>query len=169
MRIEHRRRESGSAGTVVQISHMAKEQEDAPTQMRWQHSSIEPRANHRRRSPDALAVHARGDAGQDAPCPKPTRWEKHHRASNVNPLTQRRRWADPQADHERNIEERGCQSRMSSESPEDKRTDQPQGRKTSKSSAKPTKIKRPLIGRMAFPRDMQCHSNELARVDLYRT
>jgi len=33
-----------------------------------------------------------------------------------------------------------------------KGTDQPQGGKTSKSSAKPTKIKRPLLGRMAFPR-----------------
>jgi hypothetical protein len=41
---------------------------------------------------------------------------------------------------------------LNSEAPEDKRTDQRQGRKTSKSSAKPTKIKRPLLGRMAFPR-----------------
>jgi hypothetical protein len=69
-----------------------------------------------RRSPDALAVHARGDAAHDAHCPKPAHWKKHHRASKANPLTQRRRGADPQADHERNIEERGCQSRMSSES-----------------------------------------------------
>ncbi len=31
------------------------------------------------------------------------------------------------------------------------------------------KTKRPLLGRMACPRDMQCHSNELVGVDLYRT
>ena len=47
------------------------------------------------------------------------------------------------------------------ERPEDRKTDQPQGRKTSKSSAKPTKMKRrPLLGSW-LPRHMQCHSNEL--------
>lgn len=38
------------------------------------------------------------------------------------------------------------------ERPEDRKTDQPQGRKTSKSSAKPTKMKRrPLLGSWRSP------------------
>ena len=47
------------------------------------------------------------------------------------------------------------------ERPEDRKLTNHKVAKTSKSSAKPAKIKRPRLGRTAFPRDMQCHSNEL--------
>ena len=94
---EHRRREGQTAvgGTGVQISHMAKEQGtlrlkcDGGTTECLTPSSrtlgLNP-GKPSRRSPDALAVHARGDAAHDAHCPKPAHWKKHHRASKANPL-----------------------------------------------------------------------------------
>jgi hypothetical protein len=110
-------------GTGVQISHMAKEQENAPAEMRWQHyrvrrlrhAWIEPGETIADEllmrlpfTPEVMEVKMRMVLNRHI--------GRNHRASKANPLPQRWRRADPQADHERNIEERGCQSRMSSES-----------------------------------------------------
>jgi hypothetical protein len=68
-------------------------------------------------------------------------------------LTQPRRWADPQADHERNIDERGRQSRMSSEIPWGQR-DWPTTRSQNLEEQRQVyEDKETLLGRMAFPRD----------------